>query len=65
MKHKPRPTKWAALPLAVAGRGPVGIIATVLVIVLACVVIGTPANVIYALAALIGAVVLLIVVLRR
>jgi hypothetical protein len=62
MKDKPITARWQALFQAVSARGKIGVIVLALLVVLACVLTGTPAPVIYSIAVLMLAVSVLVVV---
>lgn len=62
MKDKPPGQRWQALFAAVVAHGPTGVIVLALIVVLACVVTGVPAPVIYAITVLVVAMIILIVV---
>jgi uncharacterized protein YacL len=62
VKDKPPGLRWQALFQAVVAHGPTGVVALALIVILACIVSGVSAAVIYAMVALIGMMILLILV---
>jgi hypothetical protein len=62
VKDKPPGQRWQALFGAVVAHGPTGVIALALIVVLACVITGVSAPVIYAIVVLIAMMIALIVV---
>jgi len=60
VKDKPPGQRWQALFAAVVAHGPTGVIVLALIVVLACVVTGVPAPVIYAITVLVVAMIILI-----